>query len=187
MCTDGQFLYLIGGLEGDKCKNDFYRFEPQTDQWISLPSLQQERNQAAAVYFDKKIYVFGGSALNRCLSSCEIFHLSSNRWSFGASMKENRRGCGAILYHDKIFVIGGSNGVTALTTVEIFNPITCEWLVHINSFSHRLNIPRIGLGVGICHDRLYVIGGFDGRHFLKSVEIFDENAQQWSTNRSNLA
>ena len=185
MCNDKHFLYLIGGLEGDKCKNECYRYDPRSNEWNSLPSMSQERSQAAAVYFDKKLYVFGGSSLSRCLSSCEIFNLTTKQWNFGPAMKENRRGCGAIVYHDKVFVVGGSNGVTSLVSVEIFDLKSNEWLTNINGLTHRLNIPRIGLGLGICTDRLYAIGGFDGRHFLKSIEIYDETSQQWFLNNSN--
>jgi N-acetylneuraminic acid mutarotase len=179
MCSDDNYVYLIGGTEGDICKNDCYQYNPNDNTWSTLASMNSERSQAGIVYFNEKIYVFGGSTLNRCLSSCEILTLSTNQWKNGPTMKESRRGCGAVLYHNKIFIIGGSNGITSLTSIEIFNPITNEWLININGNSNQLNIPRIGLGVTVCCDKIYVIGGFDGRTFLKSIEIYDENTQQW--------
>ena len=182
MCSDAQFVYLIGGIEGDKCKSDCYRYDPQGNSWTKLPAMNSERSQAGVVYYQEKIYVFGGSTLTRCLSSCEILTLSTNQWSFGPAMKESRRGCGAVLYHEKMFVIGGSNGVTSLVSVEIFDPRTNEWLVNLNGYSNDLNVPRIGLGVTVCCDRIYAIGGFDGRAFLKSIEVYDENTQRWHAN-----
>jgi influenza virus NS1A-binding protein len=130
------------------------------------------------VYFDSKLYVFGGYTSNRCLSSCEILTLSTNEWSNGPTMRENRRGCGAILYENKIFIIGGSNGVTSLTSIEIFDPITNEWIISLNGTLTELHTPRVGVGIAVCKSKLYIIGGFDGRNFLKSIEIYDENIQR---------
>lgn len=183
MCSDGQFVYLIGGIEDDKCKSDCYRYDPSGNSWTKLAPMNSERSQAGVAYFQEKIYVFGGSTLTRCLSSCEILTLSTNEWSVGPAMKESRRGCGAVLYHEKMFVIGGSNGVTSLVSVEIFDPKTNEWQVNLNGYSNDLNVPRIGLGVTVCCDRIYAIGGFDGRTFLKSIEVYDDSTHQWHMNR----
>ncbi|CAF3458633.1 unnamed protein product [Rotaria socialis] len=185
MCSDDNYVYLIGGMEGDKCKSDCYRYDPQDNTWSRLAPMNAERSEIGIVYFNDKIYVFGGSTLSRCLSSCEILTLSTNEWNMGPSMKESRRGCGAVLYHDKIFVIGGSNGITSLTSIEIFDPITNEWLINLNGTQNGLNTPRVGLGVTVCCDKIYVIGGFDGRTFLKCIEVYDENAQQWRLSYNN--
>lgn len=179
MCSDEQYIYLIGGMEGDHCKNDCHRYDPKENRWSMLAPMHSERSQAGIVYFDEKIYVFGGSTLNRCLSSCEILDLSNNQWSLGPSMKECRRGCGAVFYQTKMFVVGGSNGITPLTSIEIFDPMKNEWLVNINGHQNELNMARIGVGVTVCCEQIHVIGGFDGRTFLKSIEIYDENTQQW--------
>jgi len=97
MCSDDNYIYLIGGMEGDICKNDCYRYNPKDNTWSTLASMNSERSQAGIVYFNEKIYVFGGSTLNRCLSSCEILTLAMNEWKLGPIMKECRRGCGAVL------------------------------------------------------------------------------------------
>jgi hypothetical protein len=186
MCSDDNYVYLIGGMEGDICKNDCYRYNPQDNTWSTLASMNMERSQAGIVYFNDKIYVFGGSTLNRCLSSCEVLTLSTNEWKIGATMRESRRGCGAVLYHKKIFIIGGSNGIASLTSIEIFDPITNAWLIHLNGIRNELNIPRVGVGVTVCCDRIYVIGGFDGRTFLKSIEVYDQNTQQWRLSYNNI-
>lgn len=185
MCSDGNCVYLIGGMEGDKCRNDCYQYNPENNTWSSLAPMNSERSQAGIVYFDEKIYVFGGSTLNRCLSSCEVLSLTTNEWTSCPAMKECRRGCGAVVYRDQIWIIGGSNGVSVLTSIEIFNPQTNEWLMNINNNQISLHIARIGLGVTVCQDKIYAIGGFDGRTFLKSVEVYDEFTRQWRLNYQN--
>ncbi|CAF0889575.1 unnamed protein product [Rotaria sordida] len=184
-CSDDSYVYLIGGCEGDKCKNDCYRYDPKNNQWTTLSSMTCERSQAAAVYFNGKIYVFGGYRSNRCLTSCEILTLSTNQWSIGPTMRENRRGCGAVLYENKIFIIGGSNGITSLASIEIYDPITNEWITNINRIPNELNIPRVGVGITVCNENLYVVGGFDGRNFLKTIEVYDKNNQRWKLSNNN--
>jgi hypothetical protein len=71
-------------------------------------------------------------------------------------MRENRRGYGAVLYDNKIFIIGGSNGVTSLTSIEIVDPITNEWISSVNGNQNELNIPRVGVGITICHDNFFL-------------------------------
>lgn len=185
MCSDDNYVYLIGGMEGDKCKSDCYRYDPQTDEWSPLNPMNCERSQAAAVYYDGKIYVFGGYRSSRCLSSCEILTLSTNEWTVGPPMRENRRGCGAVVYEDKVLIIGGSNGISSLTSIEIFDPITNEWLINVNGLPSELNVPRVGVGITVCNDTLYAMGGFDGRNFLKSVEIYDKSNHRWKLTANN--
>ncbi|CAF1194991.1 unnamed protein product [Adineta steineri] len=182
MCSDNSQVYLIGGCEGDTCKNSCYCYNPEMNLWSTLNPMKSERSQAAAVYFNGKIYVFGGYTSNRCLSSCEILTLSTNEWSNGPTMRENRRGCGAVVYNNRIYIIGGSNGVTSLTSIEIFDPNTNELMNSINGSCNELNIPRVGVGITVCQEKLYVIGGFDGRTFLKTIEVYDENSQRWKLN-----
>lgn len=179
MCSDDSYVYLIGGCEGDTCKNDFYRYDPKENLWSTLSPMNCERSQAAAVYCNGKVYVFGGYTGNRCLSSCEIFTLSTNEWSIGPSMRESRRGCGAVLYKNRIVIIGGSNGVSSLTSIEIFDPQANEWLISTNIIQNELNVARVGVGIAVGNEKLYVVGGFDGRNFLKTIEIYDELTQRW--------
>ncbi|CAF0897373.1 unnamed protein product [Adineta ricciae] len=184
MCNDDSYIYLIGGCEGDKCKSSCYRYDPDTNQWSTLNEMSYERSQAAVVHFNGKLYVFGGYQSNWCLSSCEILNLTTNEWSLGPAMRENRRGCGAIVYENKIFIVGGSNGVTSLASIEIFDPITNEWISHINGHCYELHIPRVGVGITVCQEKLYVVGGFDGRSFLKSIEVYDENDHRWKLSQN---
>ena len=184
MCSDDSYVYLIGGCEGDKCKSSCYRYDPDTNQWSTLNEMSYERSQAAVVHFNGKLYVFGGYQSNWCLSSCEILNLTTNQWSLGPAMRESRRGCGAIVYENKIFIVGGSNGIASLASIEIFDPITNEWISHINGHCYELHIPRVGVGITVCQEKLYVVGGFDGRSFLKSIEVYDENDHRWKLSQN---
>ena len=44
-----------------------------------------------------------------------------------------------------------------------------------------MNCRRSGAGVSVVNGKLYVVGGFDGSTYLKSVEWLDSDAGQWRT------
>ena len=55
-------MYLIGGIEGDKCKKECYRYDPEKNSWSAVASMNAERSQAGIVYFDGKILCSAGRA-----------------------------------------------------------------------------------------------------------------------------
>ncbi|CAF1096974.1 unnamed protein product [Didymodactylos carnosus] len=168
MCADNNSMYLIGGCEGDLCKNECYKYDPIDNLWSQIAPMRSERSQAAVVYLDGKIFVFGGYTV-KCLNTCEVYSIEQNSWSDLPSMKEYRRGAGAVVYRGKIFVVGGCNGPSSLTSVEIFDTKLNEWQI-----GPELNIPRAGCGVIVCGEQnIFTCGGFDGRTFLKSIEVFE--------------
>ena len=44
-----------------------------------------------------------------------------------------------------------------------------------------MNCRRSGAGVSVVNGKLYVVGGFDGCTYLKSVEWLDSDSGQWRT------
>ena len=55
-----------------------------------------------------------------------------------------------------------------------YNPTTDSWSPVV-----AMNCRRSGAGVCVANGKLYVIGGFDGSTYLKSVEWLDLEAGLW--------
>ena len=71
-------------------------------------------------------------------------------------MPTKRQNAAAIYDGCSLIVAGGSDGDNTLTTVEVLNTNTCQW-----STASSLLHPYYRATLGICGDRLYMLGGFD--------------------------
>lgn len=76
---------------------------------------------------------------------------------------------------DKLYVIGGSDGQSSLCSVEIYDLSTEAW-----SLGPSLNTPRANVGVAILDERLFAIGGYNGKTFLDTVEYLMEDGHEWT-------
>jgi len=61
------------------------------------------------------------------------------------------------------------------------NPVNNIW-----TFGPPLNIGRFRAKAIVYHDKIYVIGGFDGNQILKTVEVFDGNTWTLLESKMNL-
>ena len=61
------------------------------------------------------------------------------------------------------------------------NPVNNTW-----TFGPPLNIGRSGAKAIVYHDKIYVIGGYDGNQRLKTVEVFDGNTWTLLESKMNL-
>ena len=42
-----------------------------------------------------------------------------------------------------------------------------------------MNQKRNKPGVGVVDDKIFVIGGFDGEEYLKTIEVYSEKRKRW--------
>lgn len=79
-----------------------------------------------------------------------------------------------------IYVLGGhdcpaSNPAVCRTeTVERYDPSTDTWTLVAN-----LSLGRDAIGVSILGDRIIGVGGYDGNNYLKIVEQYDSETNEW--------
>lgn len=48
----------------------------------------------------------------------------------------------------------------------------------------NMSIPRSSFGVATSNGRIYCVGGFDGVHFLKTVEKYNPRTDRWVNDKS---
>ena len=72
-----------------------------------------------------------------------------------------------------LFVVGGWNG-RALSSVEWYNPDSNQW-----NYAEPLSSPRSGLDIAFFDEKIYAVGGWDGRGPLSSVERYSLVTNQW--------
>lgn len=96
-----------------------------------------------------------------------------------------------------LFAVGGWCSGDAIASVERFDPNTMgESRRNIKAFMAPNNVlflsqewkmvapmskRRCGVGVAVCNELLYAVGGHDGQSYLNSIERYDPQTNLWQT------
>lgn len=157
--SDGSFLYLIGGWDGEKVLDTVYRYDPAQDGWQPLPPMSQARAHLIGGALLGHLYAVGGDDGERALATCEFYSPPTDEWLSCPEMLLPRTGAGAATILNKLYVVGGqqTDGETAAFS-ELFDPSRQEWTI--------LNTPVLAdtavwtsLGATNVETRLYMLGG----------------------------
>ncbi|XP_029115023.1 LOW QUALITY PROTEIN: kelch repeat and BTB domain-containing protein 11-like [Scleropages formosus] len=108
MCTMYNYLFVAGGIKGDKGKvsDKVFCYNPVTDAWSEMRPLIEPRSQLKLVSLDGYLYAVGGE----CLFTVEKYDPRVDRWTPVAPLP---RGAFAVAHeatacNGEIYVSGGS-------------------------------------------------------------------------------
>ena len=76
-CSKYGTIYLLGGAYQNKCEISNLYFNKKLE-WKALPSLNEERQKFAAIYFNEFIYVFFGYSIKKGNNLCSIERINVN-------------------------------------------------------------------------------------------------------------
>ena len=132
------------------------------------------------------VVVLGGyQAGQGSLDSILVLNVAApdKNWREGPSMNKSRRGHAAVGCNGGVYVIGGNNGRSHLDCIEridiknlLHSPLTTsnKRERHWTRLTCRLSTRRSGCCAVAVHNRyIVVMGGWDGRQRLSSVDIID--------------
>jgi N-acetylneuraminic acid mutarotase len=135
----GDRLYVLTGCPlGPNCNGDpplaFYRYDPTTDQWATLPNPPRPHPDGMAGVIGGKLYVVGGwgwdgTSYNRQL---DVYDPATNRWTTKASMPRERFDAAGVALGGKLYVIGGfvrdpDSTTWPVRTTAVYDPATDTW------------------------------------------------------------
>lgn len=157
--TDGSFLYLLGGWDGENYLNTAYRYDPVQDRWQPLPPLTHARAYLAGGMLFGILYAVGGSDAENILAVCEQFSPQTNEWQSCPDMLRPRSRAGSATILNKLYVVGGEQaGGQSAAFSELFDPVGQQWTI--------LNTPVLAdarswdsFGTASVETRLYMLGG----------------------------
>jgi len=109
------------------------KYDPISDCWLKMASLQLARRGCGVAVFHGKIWAVGGHDGMHSLCDVEIYDPVQNTWSKGPSLTSCRANVGVSVVGDRIYAVGGFTGKTFLNTVEFLDMATYEW----NTFVSR--------------------------------------------------
>jgi len=156
--TDGSFLYLFGGWDGQNVVNTAYLYDLSSDSWRPLPPLPEAKAFAAGGQVTGKLYVAGGSDGTNALASCQTFDTTTETWDDCPAMLAPRAGAGAAVLFNKLYVIGGLSGDESIQFSEFYDPNTNTWQV-VNTPMLENNPAWSNMGVTSVETRIYALGG----------------------------
>ena len=85
-------IYVGGGIQGSATLKTCEMFNPSTNEWQMMPSLNVPRHSSSMVCFQEALYVVGGMKnKNRRIRelSVEMFDFKSNEWKEKSSIPVN--------------------------------------------------------------------------------------------------
>jgi DNA-binding CsgD family transcriptional regulator/N-acetylneuraminic acid mutarotase len=169
--SDGSFLYLFGGWDGEKYLDTAYAYDPVQDRWQPLPPMSHARAHLAGASLIGNLYAVGGFDGENILAVCEQFNPQTETWQSCPDMLQPRARAGAATILNKLYVVGGEQtaGETAPFS-ELFDPVGQQWTI--------LNTPVLAnattwakLGAAHVETTLYMLGGEqDGRMVADSYQ-----------------
>lgn len=172
-------MYVIGGVT--KSTNEEY--DPGSDTWTSKAPMPTSRGYLAIAVVNNKIYAIGGRSDNGDVNVNEEYDPSNDTWTERAPMMKGswevqRDGMGAGVVNNKIYVIGGSAGGPAGSL--FWGNCNLEYDPVSDSWSPKNNMPtfRTGLAIGVVNDKIYTIGGSNGKSAVNINEQFDPSLNQ---------
>jgi DNA-binding CsgD family transcriptional regulator/N-acetylneuraminic acid mutarotase len=178
--SDGSFLYLFGGWNGQTYLANAYRFDPAANSWQILPSLTTARAFATGGVVKGKLYVVGGFDGERPLSECAYYDPATpggsaeiqGSWHNCAPTLLPRAGAGAAGLLNKLYIFGGGAfSETPITYSESYNPDANQWsVVNTPALGDRPNWPH--LGVTNVEIKIYALGGLRGEEVADSMFIY---------------
>ena len=173
--TFNEVLYVTGG---ENNWNRTQAYNPSLDEWKEVESMQTGRAGHCSIVLQKHIYVIAGHNGTECLNSVECYDPSTDQWKAIASISKPRRFAAAATSCGKILVVGGysdmSDSLATEASCEIYDPSTNQWsLVSSPAF------PRAACGIVSMDDKIYLFGGRNEEQFMKTVDCFDVQCNEW--------
>mgnify|MGYP005838232351 CR=1 FL=1 len=89
-----------------------------------------------------------------------------------------------------IWMVGGLSGSainTTVGTIDLYDPVTNTWYPDVAASATGTYVPVSFAGYAAYNGKIYVIGGFDSTGAcMNLVQIYDTNANSWSTGANNI-
>lgn len=196
VALDG-YIYLVGGWTntpvagGDTYSLDqLNRYDPLTDEWTEMESMNQSRDACAVAVLDGKIYAaggyFGSNFGYEYLSSAEVYDPITDLWS---DLPELPYVAGwwpvGATVDGKFYVMGGYGGnerggsIYDQNDVAEYEPVSNTW-----TLKTPMSLPRDGHVGGALKGRIYVTGGYTGNGYTSTTEEYDPFTDTWAIRAS---
>ncbi len=145
--------------------------------WQENRSLPGPRAGMGGVAYSNRFYLIGGETRTGISSDLLVFQIDRQEWTTLASKPTAVTGIEAALIGEKIYVPGGKQiDGSYSNALEVYDP-------RQNAWETRAAMPT-GLNdyaLTAYEGNLFVLGGWDGKHFSDKVFRYDPDQDRWET------
>ncbi|GMF43394.1 unnamed protein product [Phytophthora fragariaefolia] len=177
----GDFIYAVGGFNGQAHLASVERFDLQSQQWEEIPPLSTGRSGLAVVALNGLVYAIGGYDGRKHLKSVGVFDPQTNQWSSIASMRYARNGPAAVAqeHSNSILVFGGESRHGArMNTSERLDLNSGMWS-DVDTFADCRS-GHVAFSF-LSESFLYCLGGSNKKdEYLDTVHRYDYLSKQWT-------
>jgi N-acetylneuraminic acid mutarotase len=152
--------------------------------WRPLAPMPWGNHDICGAALDGRLYAAAGMASHGYPAAYThfrelfVYDPKADAWAVAGRMEQPRCYSGTAAFDGKVWVMGGFRGPDnrrePIADVEVFDPKTGRF-----SAGPKLDQPRAEPVVAVAGDRLYVIGGTDGKEELKSVVSIGTAQSEW--------
>ncbi|KAL3666429.1 hypothetical protein V7S43_019055 [Phytophthora oleae] len=175
------FIYAVGGFNGQAHLSSVERFDLKTQQWEDMPPLSTGRSGLAVVALNGLVYAIGGYDGRKHLKSVEVFDPQTNQWSSAVSMRYTRNGPAAVVqeHSNSILVFGGESRHGArMNTSERLDLNSGTWS-DVDAFADCRS-GHVAFSF-LSESFLFCLGGSNKKdEYLDTVHRYDFLSKQWT-------
>ncbi len=179
--SDGSFIYLFGGWDGQSYLANAYRFDPVANSWQILPDMPTARAFVTGGLVKGKLYVVGGYDGERPLSECAYFDPAATgdeaaavggSWHSCANTLLPRAGASATGVFNKLYLFGGGAfSEEPIPYSESYNPDADQWsVVNTPPLDERPSWSH--LGITNIETNIYAVGGLRGTEATAETFVY---------------
>jgi len=176
VCTDGQ-LYVVGGCDATGTPLDTLEsWNASRGRWSRLANVPTKRASPCVVNVGGKLVAFGGVSLTqKPLDVVEVYDPVEKEWTQKQPMKDHLMGLSAVVREDKVLVVGGM----AVDTNPKDYLMQYDWQKDLWKSLPSMPTARYATFSFLVNDRLYVLGGRQGKLPVSACEVYDFATNRW--------
>ncbi|WP_417492795.1 Kelch repeat-containing protein [Maricaulis sp.] len=174
---DGR-LYAAGGAGLTSPRAEFEVFDPELNRWMPETALPRGLERFGMAAINGRIYAAGGYAPGDLgvepTASMWSWSPEGGVWQSEAAMPGPKADFSMLAYDGRLYAIGGTRDDNS---IYVFDPEARNW----DTVGIPDDVTRRGAAIVASGGRLYVIGGSMGGELSARVDIYDLEADSWTS------
>jgi hypothetical protein len=163
-------LYVIGGECSNNCYKSAEVYSPITGKWDSIPDMHTVRSGAGSATLGGVIYITGGQDRATAHSTVECYDPVEESWTYRAEMTYACSGLTMVSTQTHLFAFGGRSKTNHVyyNKIQRYTPTADIW----EEVSTMIQA-RAWPSAVFFNNAIFIMGGYDGRDRLNTVERYD--------------